>query len=222
MNNRNLPLIIIGTEGASKEAYYIIKKINQQENANFNVVGFVDKNIERRGEIIFDGQEILGTDETIQEVIASCRRIGIVIPLGDPATKKKLYQVYRGFRNVVFPNIIHPSVMFEGDYKLGVGNIISAGIVLACDLKIGNFNLINRCCTTGHDVKIGNFNTLNPASVISGNVTIGNECMIGARAVVLQGLTIGDNVVLGAGAVLTKRAQKGDILVGIPAKAKDK
>ena len=222
MNNGNLPLIIIGTQGASKEAYYIIKKINELEDPRFKVVGFVDQRIERRGEIIFDGQEIIGTDETIKEEIAAYEKIGIVIPLGDPATKENLYQAYRNFPNVIFPNIIHPSAIFEGNVKLGIGNIISAGTVLGCDLEVGNFNLINRCCTTGHDVKIGDFNTLNPAAVVSGNVTIGNQCLVGAGAIILQGLKIENHVVLGAGAVLTKPASSGNIMIGIPAKKSEK
>ena len=222
MNHENLPVIIVGTGGASKETYYLIKKINLFAKESFLIVGFMEKDSCRIGDVVFDDQIIICSDETLGAFVLNYDRIGMVIPLSDPKSKQRIYQVSQSYQNIIYPNIVHPSVIIEGETQMGIGNIISAGSVLACDLKIGDFNLINRCCTTGHDVIIGDFNTLNPSAVISGNVTIGSKCMIGAGAVVLQGLTVEDESVLGAGAVLANNASQGSTLVGIPAKRIEK
>lgn len=219
MKKNILPVIIVGTAGSSKETYEIIKKV-KTENINdyFEVVGFIEKNTTSVDYKIPDFQKIIGTDSDIPMIASSFEKLGIVIPNADPEIKERLHNKYKTIPNVIFPNIIHPSVIVDGSFEMGVGNIISAGCVIACDLRLGNFNLINRCCTTGHDVFIGDYNTINPRSVVSGNVNIGNRCLLGAASVILQGLSIADDVILGAGAVLTKNTEKAVTLFGVPAR----
>ncbi|WP_027400289.1 NeuD/PglB/VioB family sugar acetyltransferase [Anaerovorax odorimutans] len=220
-----ISVLIYGTGGLSKEVYYCIKQINEANCERFfNVLGFVEDKKEKIGEKIFDNQKIIASDDTIENFIKDYEKIGCIIPIGDPHIKIKIYERIKTFSNIFFPNIIHPSVLFDSKItKLGQGNIISAGVILSCGLKIGDFNLVNITCTVGHDVIIGNFNTINPLTAISGNVTIGNGCLIGAGSTVLQQLIIEDNVTIGAGAVLTKDAKAGEVLVGIPARSiKDK
>ncbi len=221
MRDSSLPILIFGTAGASKEAYYCVKDINKAKSANlFNVIGFVAKEDSDIGVVICDSIKAVTTDSKIKEYINEFEQLGLIIPLGDTELKRKIYDSMQEYHTrLVFPNIIHPSVIVdEESLNMGVGNIIMAGNVLACDLDLGDFNLINRCCTTGHDVKIGSYNTINPMSVVSGNVEIGNCCLIGAGSILLQGLMVPDYVIIGAGAVLTRNAKKGETLVGIPAK----
>ena len=220
MKYDKLPLLIYGTAGASKETYYCIKQINGlASNAGFHVAGFVEKEAARVGESIFDNQKIVASDDNVLEYIKAFGKIGIVIPFGDPTLKKNVFNMFEGVTNVLFPNIIHPSVICDKEaFYIGKGNIIAAGAVLACDIKIQDFNLLNRCCTTGHDVILGSFNTVNPGTVISGNVSVGNECILGAGSTILQNLTIEDRVTIGAGAVLTHDAKTEELLIGIPAK----
>ena len=222
MNQKSLPVIIAGTGGASKEVYYIIKNINIVEKDRYFVVGFIEKEENRIGDVVFDNQKIIASDTNILEVISHYEQIGIIIPLSNAKAKQRLAENLSGYKNVWFPNIVHPSVIIESDMQMGNGNIISAGSVIACDVKMGDFNLINRCCTIGHDVVIKDFNTINPATVISGNVSIGSKCLLGAGSIILQGLTIEDEVIIGAGAVLKNKAGCGITMVGIPAKRLDK
>lgn len=215
-----LPIIIFGTGGASKEAYYCIKQINQSHlTLVFDVLGFVECNDDQVGQTVFDHQKIVTSDKDIHNFIKKYEKIAIAIPVGNPKVKSNIFEKVKNFSNVIFPNIIHPSVIYDKDTShIGQGNIILAGSILACDLNMESFNLINRSCTTGHDCCIGNFNTINPMATISGNVNIGNGCLIGAGSTILQELQIADNVTIGAGAVLTKNAETGQILVGVPAK----
>ena len=218
MKEKKLPVVIVGSAGSSKEIYFIIQKINASDaDIEYEVLGFIEQNSQSPGLELFDQQRVIGTDDTMAELASDYPEIGVILPLANPKLKEALHQKYKKIPNAVFPNIIHPSAIFEGDCQMGIGNIISAGCVLACDLKIGNFNLLNRCCTTGHDVRFGDYNTVNPSVVISGNVTVKDRCLMGVGCIVLQGLIVERDAVLGAGAVLTKNADQGETLVGIPA-----
>lgn len=219
---QNTPLIIFGTGGASKEVYYLIEQINKSSNIEkYEILGCIEEDAKKIGEVAFADIKIIGTDENVSDLISKYEKMAVVIPIGEPIIKRKIYEKLKSYKceNIFYPNLIHPyAIIDETIVSMDEGNIISAGVVMACDISLGSFNLINRCCTIGHDVFIGKFNTINPMAAISGDVRIGNSNMIGAGVIVLQGLSIGENVTVGAGAVVTKDIEKHITVVGIPAK----
>lgn len=132
---------------------------------------------------------------------------------------KKLYGRFKNNHNLVFPNLIHPSV--TGDWKrieFGEGNILTAGVNMTIDSKIGNCNIFNLACKVGHDYVIGNFNVFNPSVYLSGGLLIDDCILIGTGAQVLQYKRIFSNTIIGADAVLTKDILENGIYVGSPAK----
>lgn len=215
-----LPILIFGSGGVSKDTYYIIKQINECNNCKiYNVLGFVESDSFRIGNEIVDGYKVVVCDECIYEYSKEFPILGVVIPIGNPRIKSKIYNDIKKIENIVYPNIIHPKVIFNSSsIKLGIGNILTSGINLTYDIEVGNFNLINVNSTIGHDTKIGNFNVINPLAAISGNVTIHNNCLIGTGAKVLQQLTIKSNAIVGSGAVVIKNVEENTTVVGIPAK----
>ncbi len=221
MSEKELPILIYGAGGAAKEIYCCIKQINAANpSKQFNILGFVDTNSEKIGMTVFDNLMVVASDETISEYIRSFDLIGMVLSIGNPHVRSLIYEKLKRFNNVVFPNIIHPSVILNEETILfGQGNILTAGVILTCDIKIDNFNFINLACTIGHDTKIGSFNTINPLTALSGNVTIGDCCLVGSGSTIMQQITIEDSVTIGAGAVLTKDARKNETLIGVPARS---
>ena len=217
----SIPLIIFGTGGASKEVYYLIEEINKvSQDEKYEILGCIEEDEKKVGKLAFSNINVIATDENVQTLINNYGQVAIVIPIGDPEIKKKIFEKIESCNceNIIYPNLIHPNTIFDSTIvKMDQGNIISAGVVMACDIELGSFNLINRSCTIGHDVSIGNFNTLNPMATISGDVHIGNDNLIGAGAIVLQGISIGDNITVGAGAVVTKDVEESVTVVGIPA-----
>ena len=217
----SIPLILFGTGGASKEVYYLIEQINKvSQDEKYEILGCIEEDEKKVGELAFSKINVIATDENVQSLISNYEQVAIVIPIGDPKIKKKIFEKIDSYNceNILYPNLIHPNAIVDSTLvKMDQGNIISAGVVMACDIELGNFNLINRSCTIGHDVSIGNFNTLNPMATISGDVHIGNDNLIGAGAIVLQGISIGDNITVGAGAVVTKDVEESVTVVGIPA-----
>lgn len=217
----SIPLIIFGTGGASKEVYYLIDQINKvSQDETYEILGCIEEDEKNVGKVAFSNINIIATDENVKSLISNYEQVAIVIPIGDPKIKKKIFEKIESYNceNILYPNLIHPNAIVDSTIvKMDYGNIVSAGVVMACDIELGNFNLINRSCTIGHDVSIGNFNTLNPMTTISGDVQIGNYNLIGAGAIVLQGISLGDNVTVGAGAVVTKDVEESVTVVGIPA-----
>lgn len=218
----HLPVIILGIGGGAKDAYYWIKQCNKLPEANgtfFDVIGFVSEDNKAIGTVFADGMKVIASDDSIEKVFVKYEQMGVILPFGFPRVKEKVYERINSYRNILFPTIVHPSVIFDRDAgTLGCGNIIGPGTILASEYRIGNFNYINTNCTLAHDVIVGDFNSINPMATISGNVTIGNGCLIGAGATVLQGLTLENGATLGAGAVLTKNAEHGKTYIGVPAK----
>jgi len=148
-----------------------------------------------------------------------------VIGTGDNKVRKKIYEK---FKELSFPNIIHPSVTMG--YKqleqvlVTKGNIITAGVRITNNIKMGNFGIFNLNCTIGHDCIIEDFINIAPGANISGNVCLKKSAYIGTNAVVLQGksinskITIGEFATVGAGAVVTKDVQNHTTVIGTPAK----
>ena len=221
-----LPILIFGTGGAARDIYYWIKQCNKTPEFNgkiFEAIGFVSGSPEEKGNIVADGMTVVACDDELEHIVASYKQLGAVLSFGFPHVKETVYRKISRHRNIVFPSIIHPSVIYDKDAgTIGQGNIIGAGTIIASEFCIGDFNYISINSTLGHDIKIGSFNAINPMATISGNVKIGDKCLIGAGAAVLQELTVADGVTLGAGAVLTKDANKDALLVGVPAKEKQK
>lgn len=217
---KGLPLVVFGSGGISKEVYSLIRDINKANNQKiFDFLGFVGSDECEIGKEITDEYKVIASDFSIWDFASAYPVIGMVIPVGTPNIKAIIYDKVKSIPNAVFPNLIHPSVLFDAERtKLGKGNIITAGVILTCDIKIGDFNLINLNSTVGHDTEIGNFNVINPLVAISGSVRLNDSCLIGTGAKVLQGLNISSQVTVGAGAVVVKDVEANTTVVGIPAK----
>ncbi|MDF2656927.1 MAG: acetyltransferase [Bacillota bacterium] len=219
---KHLPVIIFGTAGLAKETYILIKQCNEKPQLNglsFEFLGFVSEDDCQIGSTIVDNQKVIASDSTISDFLGRHEVIGAFLPFGFPAVKRKVYERTKKYKNIIFPTLIHPSVVYDQDtVHIGAGTIIAAGNVITVDCVIEEFNYINVGCVIGHDANLKKFNVVNPGALISGNVTMGNECLIGAGATILQGLSLEDGVTLGAGAVLTKNAKQWKTYIGVPAK----
>lgn len=219
MRWNGLPTVIFGTGGISREAAFLIAKINSYSNVPvYDLLGFVSKNeCEINGMI--EGVKIVTSDSNFHDYALKFPSLGVVLAFGAPILKRVLYDKLSDIGNLVFPNLIHPNVDFDkSSINLGVGNMIDSGAILAINSKVDSFNLIHFNSTIGHDAKIQNFCVINPQVKISGNVTVEDEVLIGTGATILQGLTIGSNAIVGAGAVVVKNVDRLSTVVGVPAR----
>jgi len=205
-------IAIIGAGGFGRELKCLIDDINKI-SPKYNLIGFYDDNLPF-GTFI-NGIEVLGG---IKELNAVTEKLNIVLGVGEPKVKERIISKISNL-NVVFPNLIHPSVIVSNDYvDLGKGNIICASSILTCNIKLGDFITLNLMCTVGHDTIINNFCSFMPSVNISGEVELEKGVYIGTGAKIINQLKIEENVIVGAGAVVSKSLPKNCTAVGVPAK----
>ncbi len=204
-------IVIIGSSGFAKEVAFLIEEINKV-NQEWQLLGFIDsepQNLHGSYQVINDDAGLATTNSPLH----------VAIGIGDPVLINKLYNRFKTNKHLIFPNLIHPSVIGDWDnIKIGEGNILTAGVTMTTDISIGNCNIFNLNCTVGHDCTIGNYNVFNPTVNLSGGLIIENSILIGTGAQVLQYKKICSNTILGAGAVLTKDILESGVFVGSPAK----
>lgn len=203
---------IFGSSGFAREVADICDDIGYLE------IFFVDDSTA--------GQNISGITVVGNNEVVSLADQGFVFTMGigNPIFRHKIRQMYP---ELIFPNIIHPSVTFgRGQMALierSIGNIFAAGCRITNNTVFGNFCIFNLNVTIGHDCIIHDYVSVMPGVNISGNVEAMDAVYIGTSAAILQGgnekkLTIGENTIIGAGAVVVKNCPANVTMTGVPAK----
>ena len=210
MNN----IAIYGAGGFGREIACILKAINR-EKPTWNLVGYFDDGLPVTGETNNYYGKIIGNLKTLNDYP---EKLAVVIAIASPKIIFELTPKITN-RNIYFPNIFAPNVLFfdEESTDWGHGNVLGYGVRISCGVKIGNFNLFNGCVSIGHDAYIGNYNVLQPETRISGETVIGDNNYFGARSLLLQGLTIGNHTRIGAGSIVIRNTQNGKLYFGNPA-----
>lgn len=207
-------IAIFGAGGFGREVACLIRRINESQiEPCWNLIGFFDDGI-TIGSLNEYGC-ILGG---IEELNAWDKPLAIVIAIGTPDILFKVAGKITN-RNIFFPNLIDPSVVFldPNNVSMGKGNIVCANCMVSCNVRIGNFNTLNGYVPVGHDSIIGNYNVFMPTTNISGGVKIGDCNFFGVKSVVLQYISIGNNTRIGACSVVIRKTKDGFLYMGNPA-----
>jgi len=180
-------------------------------------LGYVSKAEDEVG-LVHSGYKVITCDSNFISFASSYSLLGVVIPQGFPRIKEEIFKNIKDISSLVFPNIIHPSVIMKRDsIALGIGNVIAANVVMTLDIEIGDFNLINSSVTIGHDVRISNYCVINPLVSISGNVVLEDRVLVGTGASVLQNVVIGRDSAIGIGSAVIKNVPCDSTSLGVPA-----
>src|SRR5882672_7416037 len=204
-----IPLLIYGAGGLGREVLSLARTVK-----GFKPIGFLDDAVAPRTEI--NDLRVLGGVEVLQ---AFHDPIHLVLALGDPLSKAAVVKRIDPAR-VVYPVLMHPSVILQDEYaiQVGEGTILCAGSVLTNDIVLGKHVLLNLKCTVGHDTRVGDFSSIMPGVNIAGQVTIGEAVLIGAGANIKNRVRIGDKSKIGMGAAVIHDIGPGVTAVGVPAK----
>jgi len=209
-------IVIIGAGGHGREVAFLIEEINRSlPLPEWNILGFVDIDLKKVG--TYNGRyKVIGDDYYL---IRQKHEIHAVIANGSPATVRKIYEKLKVHKQILFPNLFHPGIIFDkGSIVWGEGNVVCPGNIFTTDIVVGSCNNFNRSSTFGHDVVIGDCCIMNPGLNVSGGVKIGDNCLIGTGATILQYVEIGSGATIGAGAVVTKDVEPNITVVGVPAR----
>jgi len=206
-------IAIYGAGGFGLEVAQLVEQINELK-PQWQLIGFFD-DFKNHGEIV-NGYPVLGGIERLNDWN---EELGIVLALGVPSTKLKVYETIDN-HNIYFPNLIHPSAIIGSPHhvRIGDGCIICAGSIITTNIVIGRHVIFNLACTVGHEARIGDFSSFMPSCNISGKAEIGVGVFFGTGAKIINGMKVGDHSIIGAGAVIINDIPERSTAVGIPAK----
>ena len=204
-------IVIIGAGGVGRETSLIIQKINELE-PTWNLIGFIDDNVNNWGKVI-NGYSVIGGIDSL-EVLPSDTYI--IIAIANYEIKRKI--VNRINDKFKFATIIHPRVWIHDYINVGEGTIIYEGVILTTNIEIGNHVIISPKCGVGHDSVIKDYVSLLWNVNVSGNDIIEEGVMMGSGSTIIQGKKIGKASIVGAGAVVIEDVDIYSTVVGVPAK----
>jgi sugar O-acyltransferase (sialic acid O-acetyltransferase NeuD family) len=206
-------IVIIGGGGFGREVDMLIDQINKADKG-WTCDGYYDDGISK-GKVI-GGKPVLGN---VEDLLLIKEEVYVVIAVGDPVVKRKIYERVKQNTSIKYPVLIHPNVEVGRNVSIGEGSILCAGNILTVDIQLGIHTILNLSCTIGHDTRIGDFCSIMPGVNISGEVIMKDCVYVGTGAKIINQVTINENVTVGSGAVVTKNLEANCTAVGVPAKA---
>jgi sugar O-acyltransferase (sialic acid O-acetyltransferase NeuD family) len=208
MNN----ILLIGASEHAKVVMDVIEK-----GGKYKIFGLIDSYKPAGGNVF--GYKILGTEDTLVELIKGGEVVGGIITIGDNWTRYKMAEKIKSILpEFNFITVVHPSAITARNVKIGAGSVVMAGVVVNSDSKIGEFCILNTRSSLDHDCVMGNFSSLAPGVTTGGKVSIGAFSAISLGANIIHGVNIGEQTVLGAGAVALDDIPDHCVAYGVPAK----
>ena len=208
-------VIILGAGGHGRTILDLLR------NLGYKVAGFSDPDQSLWGTII-NGIPVIGSDDEVLKF--SIKEIFLALGVGgtrDNSPRKRLFEHF--FRKqYTFPVFVHPSSIISTNSVLGSGSIVMAGSVIQTGCKIGNNVIVNTGAIVDHDCLIEDHVHIAPGAVLSGNVSIGVGAHVGTGATIIQNIKVGAWAVVGAGAVVVNDVEPNSIVMGVPAKTRER
>lgn len=204
-------LIIVGAGGFGREVAHWATQ-NPGNGLEFSIRGFLDDNTKAL-KSFRNYPPVLGTIADYEPEPNDLFVCGFGLPQIKAIAIPGL--VAKGAR---FMNLIHPTVVFGGNIKLGTGVVIAPHVTISADATISDFATLDSNSVIGHDVKLGQYCHIGNLSSITGGAEIGVQAFVGAHSVILPQIKVGKSGFVGAGSVVTKNVANHITVYGNPAK----
>lgn len=211
MREQLVDIAIWGAGGFGREVAWLIKEINDQKK-KYRIVGFLDDNPDLSGRQI-NGYRVLGGYGLLEQE----KPMALALAIGDPFVRCKLMRKLSRFE-LLYPNLVHPSVSAGMDNVMGQGNIFCSGSIVTVNVKIGNHCHFNLKSTIGHDCELDDFTTSACSVDFAGYSKTGMGVYCGNQSTLLPSVFVERFSLVGAGAVVNGNVAEGSVVVGVPAK----
>ena len=145
-----------------------------------------------------------------------------VVCIGDSHGQRRaiLSELFRSEYELKPLSLIHPTAYICPTAQLADPVFIMPHAVVNSYAKIGSDCIINTNAVIEHESIIERGVHVMGSAVVTGRCILHQFSTIGTNATVLPDLIIGESAYVGAGAVVTKNVHPGEVVKGIPAKAK--
>jgi sugar O-acyltransferase (sialic acid O-acetyltransferase NeuD family) len=204
-------LIIIGARGYGREVYGLAKDCSGY-NTDYIIKGFLD-----------DKSDALAGFDNYPNIISSVEDYVIqdddvfICALGSVKWKKHYVEVILS-KGGKFVNLIHPTVIFNLNVKLGNGLIIFMYSNISNDCEVDDYVTIQGFVAIGHDSKIGKWSHINAYSFMGGYAVLEEEVCLNTRATVLPNVIVRKRATVGAASLVIKNVKEDTTVFGVPAK----
>ena len=145
--------------------------------------------------------------------------LGFCVTIGNPhgRARIKLHRELEG-EGLSPITLAHPTAFISKNAKIGVGSQIMAGSIIGPEVELSQDCIVNTNANVDHESFLDSGVEISPGATLCGLVNVGVNGWVGAGATVLPKIQIGSDAIVGAGAVVTKNVERGQTVVGIPAK----
>lgn len=204
-------VVVYGAGGLGRELMQLVRDVMCPRGAV--VIGHADDGVPAGS--VFNGAPVLGGIAYFDSIT---KPTSVILGIGEPSIKERLYTLLKKNPLISFPSLIHPRALIRNYVTIEEGCVLIADCHVSVNVRLGKCVLINDSATVGHDVRIGDFASIMPQVAISGNIDIGERALIGVGTLIRQGLNIGADSVIGMGSVVLKDVPSGARVWGNPAK----
>jgi sugar O-acyltransferase (sialic acid O-acetyltransferase NeuD family) len=209
-------LIIMGAGGAAADALWVIERLNALLGTKpWNVLGWVDEDPRRKGELV-EGRPILGTPDHVCQEFGG-HDIQFHCAVGHNFHRRRLARLFEaaGFEPAT---LIDPSAIIAGNAQIGPGAYIGPFVAIAARARLGRHAMVNLSASVGHDTHNADFVQICPGARISGHARLGEGAFVGSNGVVAPRVTIAEWATVGAGSLAVRDVPPNVTAFGVPAK----
>ena len=200
--------------GASGHASVVADIVRLQ--GEYELVGFLDDITPERRGTEFNGLQVLGGSEQLDE-LKNKGVTHLIMGFGNCAARLINSAVGRE-KGFLLATAVHPKAVVASNVQVSPGTVIAAGAIVNPGAKIGENVIINTGASVDHDCFIDDGAHLSPGTHLGGSVTIGRSTWLGIGAIVTDHLRIGANSIIGAGSVVVNDIPENVVAYGVPAK----
>lgn len=179
---------------------------------NYNIVGFLDDNVDKHGSVICN-KKVIGGLDYLKKIN---KKVAVVIAIADPSIKRDIINKLKSLNHIEFPVFIHPNSWIGQKVTISEGSIIYPGVTINYESDLSSFSIVNMNCSIGHNCKIGMFSTISPGVNLGGFTEIKACTFMGIGATTKQGIIIGENVSVGGMTMVTKNIEDNVLVFGNP------
>lgn len=187
-----------------------------REGTDFEVVAFLDDDLNLRGRII-EGIPIVGvTTDLVQ-----CKEQGIegvVAPIGNNAARMRILE-YAQEIGLATPSFFHPTAIVSENASIGKGIYILPGSIVMPYADVRDYVMISMGVNVAHHTILHRGVFLSTGVNMGAGIDVGESAYVGIGAVIMTGVkSIGEEAIIGAGAVVIRNVPAATTVAGVPAK----
>ena len=202
-------IIIFGAGSGGKEILRMIINDINNYSPTWDVVAFIDKNIQSNKRYI-DGIPILDSTDKFngEKLYGACSNM-------DNKLRKNIIEKEIEGNGITLTSLIHPSAKLYEKPPSDSGCIIFPGVKIGYNVELGKGVVISYNNLIGHDISIGDFSFIGPSCSVCARSRIGNNVTLGVGANLIPDSIIGNNSIVGAGTTILSKVNDNTSVISL-------